>query len=123
MIPEYDEKRKMYVTPDGCHYDNDQEAQYFYTLGLCGCGNPDEVHEFLIDCAKCFDRGTLSGKDWGEATGVDGILTEVLNSPKVAAEFIAHFLDQRGLTEHGGSVYGSWLTEDGYDFINAGAMD
>jgi len=46
----------------------------------------------------------------------------VLNSPKVAAEFIAHFLDQRGLTEHGGSVYGSWLTEDGYDFINAGAM-
>lgn len=128
MTPEYDEELESYVTPDGCHYDTPQEAQYFHMLGLCGCGRPDEVHAFLIECAKCFDRGSygLSNEErmrkWNEAGGVDGIATLVAKNPKVVAEFIAHFFDQRGLTEHGGSVYGSWLNADGYDFIEAGEM-
>ena len=129
MTPEYDEKLESYVTPDGCHYDSPQEAQFYHMLGLCGCGQPDEVHAFLIECAKCFDRGIpgLSHKEslkkWDEAGGVDSIATLVTVNPKVAAEFIAHFLEQRDLTEHGGSVYGSWLSDDGYDFIEAGAME
>ena len=28
MNPTYDEATEMHVTPDGCRYDNPQEAQY-----------------------------------------------------------------------------------------------
>jgi len=116
MIPEYDKELECYVGPDGCHYDSPQEVQYFCKLNLCGCGNPDEVHALLIQCAKHFGNGPF-------ALRVDGIVNLVKENPEVVAQFIAHFLDSKGLTEHGGSVYGSWLTEDGYDFIQTGAMD
>jgi hypothetical protein len=123
MKPVYDDTTQMYVTPDGCSHDTPQDAQYSYVLGLCGCGRPHEVHALLIECVKCFERGGYSDKEWLDATGVDGIAELVRAKPKVAAEFIAHFLDQRVLTEHGGSVYGSWITEDGLDFIEAGGIE
>jgi hypothetical protein len=122
MTPVYEENKGVYVTPDGSYYNTPQEAQYFHVLDLCGCGDPYEVHAFLIECAKCFDRGN-GDEDWYKCGGVDAIQKLVAEKPDVAAEFIAHFLDQRGLTEHGGSVYGSWMTEEGRDFIEAGAME
>lgn len=122
MIPVYDEKKGLYVTPDGSYHNTPQEAQYSHVLDLCDCGHPYEVHAFLIECAKCFDRGN-GDEDWHKCGGLDAIKKLVTEKPEVAAEFIAHFLDQRGLTEHGGSVYGSWLTYDGHDFIEEGAME
>ena len=32
--------------------------------------------------------------------------------------FIRYVFDKEELTEHGGSVYGSWLTEDGIKLID-----
>ena len=108
-----DDESGNFTAPDGCHYKTPQELMYFWGLGLCGCGRPGDVHAFLIDCLKCFDEGD----------GVNDIAKIVTERPKAAAEFIAHFLEQRNLTEHGGSVYGSWLTDLGEQFIEVGPME
>ena len=32
--------------------------------------------------------------------------------------FILYYLDEKGLIEHGSSVYGSWLSPTGYDLLS-----
>lgn len=117
-----DSETGLFLAPDGCGYRTPQDLMYSWGLGLCDCGRPWEVHGLLIDCLKCFDRGDTT-EQWHEAGGIDRIADLVAENPKVAAEFIAHFLGQRDMTEHGGSVYGSWLTELGKQFIEVGQID
>jgi len=105
------------IGPDGCHYDTEAEAMYFDQLGLCGCGCPSEVHKFLVEAAKAFDR---EGKGW-EGAGVDLIKELIKSNPDAVAEFVAHFLNNRALLEHGANVYGAWLTERGKQFVEIGA--
>lgn len=116
-----DEESGKFIAPNGVQYDNPQDLMYGWALDLCTCGRPEDVHTFLIDCLKCFDRGH-DLQDWEKAGGIKGIATLVIENPSAAAEFIAHFLEQRDLTEHGGSVYGSWLTDLGKQFIEVGPM-
>lgn len=104
------------VGPDGCHYDTEAEAMYFSSFAACGCGCPELVHKLIVDCAKQFDG------DWPKP-GVDAIEQIVRERPDVVAEFIAHYLDADRITEHGSSVYGSWLTDRGKQYIEIGAMD
>lgn len=111
-----DPSNDMLVGPDGCHYDTQAEAMYFNLKASCGCGRPDEVHAFLIECIKQFD-----GDKWPKP-GVDSIAKFVSERPDVAAEFIAHYLTSEALLEHGGSVYGSWLTDRGKQFIEIGPV-
>lgn len=107
------------VGPAGCHYEQNElpKSMYFDQLGLCGCGNPACVHAMLIECLESFDRDK---NGWGSGTGIDRITEIVKSKPDVVAEFIGHFLDQKDLLEHGGSVYGSWLTERGKQVIEIG---
>lgn len=114
-----DPKNGMLIGPDGCHYETQQEAMYS-SLGLCGCGSPEEVHELIVSSLAAFDRDSLGYKC--ETSGVKLIEELVKSKPDVAAEFIAHFLSKEELTEHGGSVYGSWLTERGKQFLEIGPM-
>ena len=104
----------MLIGPDGCHYDSESEAMYFGQIGLCGCGDPDRVHQFLIDCL-----GSASD-DFPSLLDVDKVQNLILSRPQVVAEFVLHFLDSVNLTEHGGSVYGSWLTDRGSQVLEIG---
>lgn len=104
------------VGPDGCHYDSEQEAMYFSLKASCGCGNPCGVHGFLIQCLRQFET------DAWPKPGVEGIKKVLLEHPDIAAEFIAHYLSSEDFTEHGGSVYGSWITDRGKQFIEIGPM-
>ena len=112
---ERDKQNDMLIGPDGCHYDTEAEAMYF-SLGLCGCGCPENVHEFLVDCAKAVQAGT----ETREYDSIRAIEALIKNKPDVVAEFIGHFLDSKELTEHGSSVYGAWLTERGKQFVEIG---
>lgn len=103
------------VGMDGCHYTNEADAFYYGQLKLCGCGNPDQVHKLLLDCAKCFATSPSH-------ENIENIEKIIKDNTGVVAEFIAHFLDDKELTEHGGSVYGSWLTGRGKQFIDAGIL-
>lgn len=79
-------------------------------MRFCGCGNPDDAYGALRDTLDAYDndeaRGGWDGrvqrtKDWWAKLG-DGY-----------AHLLLYFIDAAGLLEHGGSVGGSWLSEDG----------
>jgi hypothetical protein len=112
----------MLLGPTGCHCDENTKSNqmYYGQLGLCGCGDPEAVHAMLIICAEQFDRGE---NNLSHFNGVDGIKKIVIENIDVVSEFIAHFLDQKDIIEHGGSVYGSWLTGRGRQFIQLGPMN
>lgn len=75
-------------------------------LGWCACGNPEKV-----------DRMMLTYLEWAEArfddqsnVTWDTALDNVSDDAKFLLAYIADDLDW---TEHGGSVGGAWLTDDG----------
>ncbi len=72
---------------------------YYDKLGWCGCGDPAEamkcVKEYLI---------SISTKNYFHFSG-----------PYLC---LAYTLEAVGLTDHGGSIYGCWLTEYGKAILN-----
>ena len=103
------------IGPDECHYETEAEAMYYGQLGLCGCGRPQDVHAFLIRClaTRSEEHGILDLKK------IKALISE---KPEIVAEFVGHFICDKHLTEHGGSVYGSWLTERGKQVLEIGPM-
>lgn len=78
-------------------------------FGFCGCGCLSMSIKFVRDVLNCYeDREEdnlspyLKLDKAKEVCGNDNI-----------TDFILHWLDSMELTEHGSSVYGSWLTEKG----------
>lgn len=67
---------------------------------FCGCGNPGAVWQVILDeLARC-EGGT--GKKW----------------PETGHEYLAAYVvDYAGMTEHGGSVGGAWLTPEGEEAL------
>ena len=103
------------IGPDGCHYDNEAAAMYFDQIGLCGCGSPGEVHQFLLDCMS-------ATKETSDILDYEKIKDLIKANPDTVTQLVLHFLDSRDLTEHGGSVWGSWLTDRGKQVLEIGAM-
>jgi len=112
-----DPENGMLIGPNGCHYDSESEAMYYDQIGLCGCGCPEDVHKFLLDCMSSKNENYPNLIDYKK------VVELIKSQPEVVAEFVLHFLDNRGLTEHGSSVYGSWLTERGEQVLEIGVMD
>lgn len=112
-----DSENGMLIGPNGCHYESEAEAMYYDQLELCGCGRPEEVHQFLLDCmgAKCDEHENII--DYKK------IVELVKSKPEVVSEFVLHFLDNRQLLEHGSSVYASWPTGIGEQFLEIGVME
>ena len=106
----------MILGPDDCYYDTEQEAMYYGQIGLCGCGQPEEVHRLLLDCMSAIND------DHPSLISAEKVARIVSERPDVVAEMILHFLDSREVTEHGGSVYGSWLTDRGKQMLEIGPI-
>jgi hypothetical protein len=85
-----------FIGIDRAHFDS------FNRLGVCGCGNPEEVlavyHRLMWRLAE---------------KRFDGRLAEVTDGHELWLDTMLYTLDAFGLTEHGTSVGGSWLSEDG----------
>lgn len=111
-----DPNNEMLIGPDGCHHNTEAEAMYYDQTGLCGCGCPEDVHKFLIDCMSAIRDDSDSIIDYKK------VMEIITADPETVAEFVLHFLDSRELTEHGSSVYGSWLTDRGKQFLEIGPM-
>lgn len=76
-------------------------ALFYGELGMCGCGNPADGYTLILGL---LDHTHQRG-DWDayqQLIGTSGAVQIVLSQ-----------LDRSGLTEHGSSVYTSWLTDKG----------
>ena len=70
--------------------------------GYCACGSPEIITELM----QSFLTLTRPSTD-GTAQFTQIVDTEPLDLA------LAYWADRRGLTEHGGSVYGAWITPAG----------
>lgn len=93
----------------------DLETIYFGEIGMCGCGNPKDVKKFIYELLKNhkeyeddYDAMTENRKRIIKETDTNVIF-----------EFVFHVLDHNDLLNHGGSIYGSWLTEKGEKFFDS----
>jgi hypothetical protein len=73
--------------------------------GFCGCGDPESAYEHLRDVLRAFKAPFETRLD-----SVEKLLKA--EHPGMYWAYL-YWLDHAGLTEHGGSVRGSWLTDKG----------
>lgn len=93
------------------------EIMYYDRLGMCGCGTPDEMADFLANLMEIqqkskdkeltFDEREKARKELFEKTDNDTIM-----------DFVFHVLDENGFMEHGGYVGNGWLTDDGKELLS-----
>ena len=82
----------------------------YYICNFCGCGCGIRVSGLIRTFLDCFDSfdGTLFDSDNYEKKFPGRTETEM--------EFMLKWVDSLGMSEHGTSVYGSWLTDKGVAF-------
>lgn len=107
---ETDQYRKVGATESARTYDLDVLLLELLAgpskFGICGCGDPGLAICALSDVLESHlhDHPVNECKDWREGP------------IHAYALLIRYLLDARGLTEHGGSVYGGWLENNGVAF-------
>jgi len=89
----------MFIDEQGVSWESPKSWLWTGILGGCGCGNSDDFGDLAWNVLDLFSQEIMERK-WS-----------VYDDPKY--EIIAHWLDSKGLLEHGGSVAGSWLSELG----------
>lgn len=101
-------------------YPNEVQEFYYETLEWCGCGNPDEALAFMRDVLQVIhdrskDNSLPSERRIPYAQSKWAKHTAKLNAmlPGALGLSYLYMLSALGLTEHGGSVGGSWLTIEG----------
>ena len=89
--------------------DDEEFLRSFFieAFDFCGCGCLSMSIKFVRDILNCYEdeEGLYPHLNLDKAKKVCG--------NDNITDFILHWLDSVELTEHGTSVYGSWLTEKG----------
>ena len=88
----------------------------FEELGLCGCGVPEETYKVIRRYLHVRNDWSTNKIRYDEMK--KRYLTELHIDPDDELQFgilqfFAYVLDDRGFTDHGGSIGGCWLTDDG----------
>lgn len=77
-------------------------------LGLCGCGNSDEITVYIRDLLKKLDvpraGDALKNWEWGDYEDLPYM-------------FFVYWANEEGYAEHGCTVRCSWLTEKGEELL------
>lgn len=119
-----DPRNGMLIGPDGANYENEKQVFHYAVLGMCGCGDPEGAYNFLLNILKLADRrayyASRCSKEW---VALERETTAAIAcDPEMAAHVLLHFLTDRNVLEHGGSVGGSWLTDLGAQIVDAGPV-
>lgn len=94
--------------------DDDEFLESFIVeiFGFCSCGCLMSMGvRFLNDILNCYHKEEEE-KDLSPYLHFEEAM-KVCKEDDNICDFILHFLDSCELTEHGSSVYGSWLTDKG----------
>ena len=101
-------------------YPNEVQNFYYKTLKWCGCGNPENALAFMRDVMEVMRKRSEENmaespfvshgdSNWMKRTRE---LDAMLGDGALGLSYL-YVLDAHGLTEHGGSIGGSWLTHEG----------
>lgn len=110
-----------YVDTEGCWWETAEDFIHSHILGFCGCGAPQLSIRYVRDVLKHIEavhalpRGDTRD-DWGRVYDEWKEAGKAIFSSEGAEYFAYYVMDDKGLTEHGGSVPG-WLTELGLEVM------
>lgn len=92
------------------------ENYYYNEVGMCGCGNPEEIKNLLYKLLKNHKAGKDDEITFKER---EANKAEIIKNtdPDAVSDFIFHILDKAGIMEHGGYIGNGWFTEEGEEFI------
>ena len=121
------ENEDVYLMNDAIEY----MAKYVYydVFNFCGCGLPDSMKEFICKCLNLFNRSNRFYRDGEEPKmfnteqvqetfGFDIYNVELDENGSPGTQwmtmyFIMYQFDALGLSEHGTSITGAWLSKKG----------
>ena len=88
---------------------------------FCGCGNPETVLSMVKDCLRATrDRWDVVRQydDWNDLCSA-AMDTERAKYPsdEASALMVRYLMASNDLTEHGGSVFGAWLSDKGFELL------
>ena len=111
FIDQYKKEDGFYYDEHGACYEDAEEFICTYILGFCGCGMPDSALEHVYKALQLVAiRHKMKYEEWADKC------REVFANHG-AEYFMWYYLDNKGFTEHGGSVPG-WLTADGEELLS-----
>jgi hypothetical protein len=122
MMPlQKDPSNDCFIGADGCHYETEWEARHIGQLGMCGCGQPEEAYNFLRQVLSiCDRRGCHDNPPTKEWVMIEPEIAKLIAAkPDTVAHVLLHFLTDKDVLEHGGSVGGSWLTPAGEEIVDS----
>lgn len=101
---------EKWLDESGCSWRLKMDYVSIELLGSCGCGNPesnvDYVEKMLLRHAA----------DWSTSPGRSS-QTSKEEYADPAVQFFLYWADDKGFTEHGSSIFGSWLTDKGRQLL------
>lgn len=80
---------------------------YYEKLNWCGCGYPDEAKSVIRDYLEVVNKKFDNDADFYDKFGVKYVYDDKL------LLCLAYTIDAAGFTEHGTSIGGAWLTDEG----------
>lgn len=84
---------------------------YYEKLNWCGCGDPDIAKRVVRDYLEVINDKFDSDVTFEKKFGVDLVYDNDL------LLCLAYTIDAAGFTEHGSSISGAWLTDEGKMFL------
>jgi hypothetical protein len=81
---------------------------------FCGCGCNERLLRYILNFLECFNydnEGLMLDKKLFDKGFSHPLMSD--DDMWVAYEFLAKWVDSIGLSDHGTSVYSSWLTDEG----------
>ena len=80
-------------------------------LGLCGCGRPEDNAAFIRDGLLLLKNRSDDPAIW--KSQIQELADFFGRDCGQMGEVVLNLWDSRGWLEHGSTIWGSWLTEDG----------
>jgi len=88
-----------YIDTTGCHWDSKSDFLMIDELDFCGCGNPEEIMDYVKAMLMVFDNKKY--QDYADLPYM----------------FFAYWATHKGYLEHGSTIRCSWLTDKGKQLL------
>lgn len=88
-----------FLDKDGCFWETEEGYLQINILGLCGCGNPDEIMVYVKEMLEKLDKN-----DYGEYKDMPYM-------------FFCYWANNKKFAQHGTTARCSWLSNKGKELL------